>query len=323
MKELSENKRVWTKILGERTIHVFSLGFEERCLAYPVELSQANPHGGKQIFRCVRLPDDKVNSSLRERRKKNESSIKSLLPSTLITSLKEIEREIDSADLFDNFCLDISTLPRTSVFRLLEHVIFKSRGSVPIFIIYSYPNTYSSGSLGNPSTEVALHFEEPELTRGEKVAAIMLPGFDRPFTDIALTYMKGATREALESHWQFPFPGWKYAFYERALESHIDLAKGGPFSVYPQDEINLAYELFKKKVKSINHLPIFFAPLGPRISCVPVFLATLFARRRNIMANILIPKTRSYTSTRSEGYQVPLIEEIRQSVLDAIDPDLR
>ena len=128
MKELSENERVWAKILGERTIHVFSLGFEERCLAYPAELSRANPHGGRQVFRCVRLPDDKVNSSLRARRKRNESSLKDLLPATVITSLKEIEQEIKSADLFDNFCLDISTLPRASVFRLLQRVIEKSRG---------------------------------------------------------------------------------------------------------------------------------------------------------------------------------------------------
>jgi hypothetical protein len=315
MKELSKYRGAWSKVLAERTLHIFGLGFEERCLSYPAELSKADLHGGRHVFRCVKLSDDTVNTSLRHRRKKNETDIKDFLPSARITSIEEIEDEID--DSYDNFCLDISTLPRMLIFRLLHQVILRSRRNARIFIIYSYPEKYSSGALGHPASEISLCFKEPKLTAGEKVEAIILAGFDRPFTDISLTHIKAATEKAPEIQWQIPFPGRKYTFYERALESHLDLVKDH-FFIYPQDEINLAYEFFKKKIESVNNMPIFFVPLGPRISCVPVFLATLWAKRKNIEANILIPRTGRYTSTRSENYQPPMIEEIRSAVLDVI-----
>lgn len=316
MKEIDQYRQFKTKILKERTVHIFGVGFEERCLAYPKFINDANPGAREQAFLCVNPPDEHVSGYLQARREKHRATIKGYLRSTRMAQIDEIEREIEEGEPPDNFCLDISTLPRAFIFRLLNKVLEKSRGEekgqckIPIYIIYTYPKNYAYGPLEEPATDVSLSFDNPQLIKGKKVVAIILPGFDRHCTDIALTHIKASTGLSPTPQWQFPFPGRIFAFYERALENHIDLVKDTSISVYPQEEINLAFDRFKREVGEVSSLPVFYVPLGPRITCVSVFLAALWSREKGVNANVLVPVMRSYTSIRSEGHKTPLIEQI-------------
>lgn len=311
MRPIDEYPLFRTKVLAERTLHVFSVGFEERCLGYTKFLRNASLKTHEQVFLCVVPPDENVSGYLRSQRIAHLKEIRTTLHATRIGTIDEIEAQIDDAALPDNICVDISTLPRPFIFRLLLKLLQKGQNTVPIYSIYTYPREYVYGTLEEPSTNVTCVFNDPpQLTKGPRVAAVFLPGFDRACTDIALTYIKAATGNEPVTQWHFPFPGRVYAFYERSLESHIDLVKDHSFSIYPQQEIGLAFRRFRSDIQSVRHMPVFFVPLGPRITCVSILLTATHARAQGIGANIIVPVMRKYTSVRSEGAQIPLIEQI-------------
>lgn len=139
---------------------------------------------------------------------------------------------------------------------------------------------------------------------------VMLPGFDVEYTNLALSHVKAVTGQDPTLRWLFSFPGRKYQFYERALESHLELMEGEVPALFPQNEIRPAFERLLKELTSAKDRPVFCVPLGCRLTCVPVFLAVWCARMLRDDVNLLFPKTRRYNSIRSGGGDAPLIERL-------------
>ena len=316
MRPINEYPPFRTKVLSARTLHIFGVGFEERCLGYARYLANESLKAHEHVFLCVVPPDDKVSGLLRSQRALHLKEIQTILPAARTGTIDEIDAQIDGAPLPENICLDISTLPRLFIFRLLRKLLEKGQNFVPIYIIYTYPREYAYGALEEPAADVEYVFtDNPKLTKG-RIAAVFLPGFDRACTDIALTYIRAATGPDSVIKWHFPFPGRVYAFYERALDSHIDLVKDSTYYIYPQHEIALAFRRFTSDIQSLRQMPVFFVPLGPRVTCVSTLLTVSRARAEGIAANIVVPIMRNYTSVRSEGAQIPLIEQIPYPKLD-------
>jgi hypothetical protein len=310
MREITEFQQFRTEIVNRHTIHIFGLGFEERCLKFPQVLRDSRPSAGSQTFFCVDPGDWNLASSLKTQRSAYTHEIQKMLPSARICSLAEPLAEIGSRETPDYFCVDVSTLPRTYIFKVLEAIFRKTNGRVPTFVIYTYPKTYAYGQLQDPASEMNLVYDAPALPRGKRATMIMLPGFDVEYTNLAISYAKAVTGQDSTLRWLFSFPGRRYQFYERALESHLELIEHETPVLFPQNEIRPAFERLLKELTSSKDRPVFCVPLGCRLTCVPVFLAAWCARRSREDVNLLFPKTRRYNSIRSGGGDVPLIEQL-------------
>jgi hypothetical protein len=227
-----------------------------------------------------------------------------------VCSIGEISSELEKHKNVAGYCLDISSFPRIHIFNLLCAVLEASKGIVPIWIVYTYPQTYVYGSLQEAGSDVICYFDRPHLERNTQPAVIMSPGFDAEFTNLALAYIKAATDTEPLVRWLFAFPPRKYHFYERALENHVYLMGGVAPILYSQSHITLALERLTQEISGMGGRSTFIVPLGPRISCVAAFIAALRARREKREVNILLPHTRRYSAIRSEGSDVPLIEKL-------------
>jgi|GEM_PF-6454438 len=310
MKEISKEDRTWKEIMVSRTLHVFALGYEERCLAYPGVLSDEGL-SGKHRFLCIVPPDEHVTWYLKRVREQHRTRIMEMLPGTHTGPWPEIRDEISrDQDLWDTYCLDISSLPRSLIFEALEQMNDAVQLGKNAFVVYTFPADYAYGPLQSPASDVTIHFPEPRLRANVKIATFLIPGFDVEYTNLALAYIKGATQLAPDIRWLLPFPGRRYAFYERALERHAELLADSKLVLFPQDELALALKELVKQAESVPALPVYFVPLGSRINCIPVFLATLLIRMQNRDANILYPKTLRHSSIRSTGFTTPLIERL-------------
>ncbi len=290
---------------------MLGIGFEERCCAYPKILADARVPAGKHSFYCVLPPDDNCSWALKACRERHAREIHNLLPASRTLSIDQMVEEALSAGAIENFCVDISSLPRAFIFRILQELREKSEGGTRVWIIYTNPEVYDHGSLQEPGPGARPFFNAPKLRPGEKSAALILPGFDVEYTNVALTYLRAATGVDPQITWLIPFPGAKFAFYERTLESHGGLIGEANFRLLLQYEINHATMSLRQEIKALDQFPVWFVPLGCRITCVPVLLSVLWAKQQSINVNILLPETRVYNSIRSEGARPPLVEQIQ------------
>ncbi|HEY2289875.1 MAG TPA: hypothetical protein VGM86_04150 [Thermoanaerobaculia bacterium] len=234
-----------------------------------------------------------------------------MLPAVRISSINSIEDEIRGAEAFNNICLDISTIPRRTIFRVLTVLAGAAKPDTSIFVLYTYPRNYAYGPLEDPSSEINLVYDNPKLPRDSTIGALIMPGFDREYIDVTMAYMRGATGTAPEYRFMFGFPGRRYAFYERSLESSLTLIQESGLRLYPQDEIKLTVKKIAREIHAFNNAPVFVAPLGPRICCVAAFMAVRDARNKeNFGVNLIVPGTRRYSSIRSDGIGDTLIEQI-------------
>lgn len=300
-------------ILRRRSIHIMSLSFEQRCLAYPTILKDQRLPAREHTFFCIDLGDDNLNEFLKILRKNHSEEIKDTLPSIQFVTIEELFEEIDRIHPPDNVYIDLSSLTRISIFHLLQKVYEKWYSKINLFVIYSYPKNYMYGHLQEPAFTVEAVYDLPKPTRGEKVCALVLPGFDIEYTNVSLVYLRAKTERKSEVRWYIPFPGKQYNFYERTMESHLIFLKNYRFTLYPQEELKLSFDRIRKEIQT-HGSPVFIIPLGCRIICISVFLATVWARKEGRKVNILLPQTRRYESIRSEGYVEPLIGEMFHNV---------
>ena len=313
MREVREFPKFRRQILATSTIHIMAVGFEERCLAYPKVL-RGNLGSKGQAFLAIKVSEDNVSQTLVALSEQNESEMRKLLPSVQIQPLSYLLDTLRTMAVPSNYCVDTSAMPRFCIHEVLSTILRKSRGDASVFVAYSYPTRFVHGNLQEPATDVAIYYDTPSLISGKKVTAFVMPGFDIDYTNVALVHIKAATALPPSIRWLFSFPGRKYQFYERALETHGEMMAGERLEFFPQDEINIAAEKLYTKITSIRHGSVFCVPLGCRLTCVPLFLAVWRARivqKADDTVNILVPKTRRYSSLRSEGGDTPLIEELR------------
>ena len=316
MREIGDFPKFRRQILARDTIHIMAVGFEQRCLAYPRAL-HANSQKD-QTFLVIRVSGNNVSQTLLGHCEDNEAEFRKLLPSAQIQPKSLIIQEIRNRDIPANYCVDTSSMPRSCIRDVLAALLERSDGAASIFVIYSYPTEFVYGSLQEPASDVALYYETPAFVHDKRVSALIMPGFDIDYTNMALTHIRAATGSLPSIRWLFSFPGRKYQFHERALETHIDMMDGKKPIFFPQDEITVAMDRLYAEIMSVHDSPVFCVPLGCRLTCVPLFLAVWRARKEDKDVNVLIPKTRRYNSLRSEGGDTPLIEEL--GAIDGIEP---
>ncbi|QDV91813.1 hypothetical protein RAS2_29190 [Phycisphaerae bacterium RAS2] len=287
--------------------HVFCISFEDRCLAYPRILAQLKLPGNSHTLLCLVPPDDGVGGELQKRRAENKSHIYELLPAIRTGSISELVRQLMDAPPPDSIYLDISAMPRRAIFDILIAIADQRFESTRVFILHADPEAYHHGALQTPDPGMSPYFDA-QLPRAMKTSVLMFPGFDLAYSLVALTYIEAATGPHPHTKWLFSFPGRTYAFYQRARETHLHLVGNSEVSLYPQYHIQLAFERLRTEL--FGSELIVLVPLGPRITCVSIFLACLWARQCDRHVEVLVPRTGKYTSLRSSGSCEPMIEEI-------------
>ena len=309
MRRIDEYREFRTKVLQERTTHILCVGFEDRCVAYPRFLAGTKPSADKHTCICLAPQEGGLGGTLRERTALHKAEIQNALPGTSFSSPDALEDKIRGASVSENYCVDLSSMPRQLIFRVLSTVLDRAESSACTYIVYTIPKLFAHGCLQQPGYGAWTLFTNPRLEENRKVTVLIFPGFDREYTNVALAHVAASTHTDPSLLWFFPFPGRKYAFYQRSMEAHFELIED-TVALSPPYEIMLAFESLKKQVSALRSERMFFVPLGPRSACVSIHLAVAWARKQGFQANVLLPLTRKYTSLRSEGYEVPLIERI-------------
>jgi hypothetical protein len=300
----------------EGSTNFLSVGFEERCLAYPNFINQYHP-GASNTFLCTYSPVENVNDYLKTKTENNKNEIKRLIPSVKFISFHEIEDIINVEELSKNIFIDISSLPRMLIFKLLINIIEKQKNISNIHFIYTFPKEYDHKKLQESHHKIDLIFERPEPLKTKKATLLIIPGFDSDYINTALSFVEYNSEPEIKLLWLLPFPGRKYDFYERLIETHyVNLSKN-TYTLLPQEEIMLSYKEIKKIIEAEieGDRNIFVLPVGCRINCIPVLLSVLEIRRINEKVNIIVPRTRWYSSSRSLKYEEPLVELIPKDIL--------
>jgi hypothetical protein len=311
MRDIHEFGAFRERILPHRTLHIFCLGFEERCVAYPKFLYAARWREERHKLLCLVPSDENVSPLLKEEREKHGAAIRKMWPSVDFHSIEVIENKIRSeTEPPNSVVIDLSSLPRILIFRVLSALMENWGGKTSYYVAYTYPREYAHGTLQEPAFTVDLAFGDKRFSNEEITDAIMLPGFDVEYTNLVLTYLQASHLTIPTTHWMIPFLGPKYGFYERVLETHIDFISHNRCDLYPQEQLFLAFNTLKDKMSSLSSKRIYIVPLGPRIICVSVLMASLWARNHGVRTNVIVPGTRKFTSIRSRGLSRPLIEDI-------------
>src|SRR5574341_786666 len=165
MKGISSYPAFRQKVRHQRTIHILTLGFEQRCVSYPNFVNELKLDTGKHKFMCIQPYDENMSDFLVSCREDNRRNMKKLIPGVQIGTITEILGELTSEDPPDNFCVDISSMPRSHIFQMFDAMITKSTNKSRLFCIYSYPKTYMYGPLQEPAPIVDYCGEAPRLAR--------------------------------------------------------------------------------------------------------------------------------------------------------------
>lgn len=106
MRDITEFPQFRTEVVHRNTLHIFGLGFEERCLKFPQILKDSRPSAGSQIFFCIDPGDRNLAYSLKAQRDTYAREIQQMLPSARICTLEEPLTEIGSRENPDFYCID-------------------------------------------------------------------------------------------------------------------------------------------------------------------------------------------------------------------------
>lgn len=308
MTPVSADRTFMNNVRTERCTHVVCLSFEDRCIGYPQVLAHAKARGHDHTFLCIMPSNDGVGGELQRRRTTHKGTMTEILPAMSLEPLAEVKRRLKAIATPMSFYLDVSAMPRLALITTLSTLVHLSDSSTRLFIIHTDPEEYYHGALQTPGPEMSLVFDEPIPSQGQSFRALMFPGFDLPYSIVALTYLSGLSGKRPNLKWYFSYPGRKYAFYQRARETHAHLVEHGEFGLYPQYHIGLSFERLKADISQSECTVL--VPLGPRITCVSIFFAAVWARNKNIKTNIVLPTTLKYSSLRSTGHAEPMIEDV-------------
>lgn len=314
MKEIYNVLRRGSSLFQEKSIHIMCLSFERRCLAYPQILRDLNLSAQKHSFFSIRLSDDNVSKFLQELRRENEKAMRNHVPSIQFITFTGIIQRIQNLSPPINIYIDMSGLPRQYIFLILKAIFenFEEASNVRIFCIYTYPKEYTESPLQEPSTAITYIFGSSASFQEEKISLIILPGFDIEDTNVGLTHLYSISNREPDIYWFIPFPGRTYRFYERVIESHFYFLKRVSESkiiLFPQEQLRLSVNNLRKQIEGLPE-PLLVMPLGCRIICISTFLSVVLAQRKKRKIDVMFPQTSIYDSLKSEGYTIPLIEEI-------------
>ena len=310
-------KNISKTIFQEPCHHFFSVGFEERCIAYSKIINEYKVPNNHTYY-CTYSPAENVSDHLKTLTEQYKNQIQRLVPSVQFKSFSEIEQIFTNVNLSKNIFIDVSSLPRVLIFKMLISIIKNQKEMSGIHFIYTFPKEYDYEELQLPHSEIDLVFNDgPKPAKNKKAFLFIIPGFDRTYVDKAFDYLKYNSEPPLKHSWIIPFPGRKYIFYERVIESHLIDLKDDKFHLLPQEEIILSYKELKRAIEAEldGTRDIFILPVGCRINCLPVLLATIETRKNTEKTNIIIPRTKWYNSSRSSGFEEPLIELIPEQIL--------
>lgn len=297
--------------LGEPSLHILCLGWEERCLGYARELRGAAVSGVVQKIMCIDPGDNGVSSYLESIREENRNELNQLLAVDFKHDIEDAIRGIiESISNYRSCCVDLSCMPRHLMFRLLPKLIRACSNGIRLFVSYSYPKTYLPGTLQDPAGDV-YEVESAGASAAGKTGLIIIPGFDSEFCTLMMMYVRlRNNRQQFPTRWLFPVGRDRYQLYERALEQNLYLVGTDSCELLPQDEIVMATSQLVTAITALADGPVYIAPLGPRISCVPVILALNAVELRDRKVFVLLPRTARYRSVRSVGVSTPLVEEL-------------
>jgi hypothetical protein len=111
--------------------------------------------------------------------------LKRLLPSVTIREdimdvVQELSDELGSCECC---CVDLSCMPRNVMFTLLPVLLRDFGGRGKVFIIYTYPREYVSGTLQEPADDVdEVSSAGPTVTGNPQL--LLIPGFDREYCNL-------------------------------------------------------------------------------------------------------------------------------------------
>lgn len=305
MKLISEDLLLRTRLRTDG-LHILCAGFEDRCLGYPRWLSQNISASTAQRIICLDPGDENVSPYLAERRQENKREIRRLFGGTQFVRIEDALETLRAEELPQTVCLDVSTLPRRWILELFGW--FRTGAHERnVYVIYTYPEEYDVGPLESPSADFEVFEHGRATVANQRTRLILIPGFDREATSIVLCWARERFHRIDEVWWLFPFLK-RYAFYERALQVHLDLIKPANYKLFSQDHIGAAVQQLKFLIANWE-AQVIIAPLGPRVSAVAVALASCVGPRRSSLT-ITFPKTARYESLRSQGADVPLAEEV-------------
>jgi hypothetical protein len=299
-------------VFAEKSLHIFSLGFEERCLSYPEFLSAHKNTDHKYV--CLSASNDGLSPFLVDEKDENKNRLDEFFSTVEYKTFVDLPGTIKSyLSSVKNVFIDISVLPRKYIFKLFKILQEVAEAGIKnrVFIIYTFPTEYVHNKLQQKSPEIEV-YSELNLNQDETPLVYMLPGFTVEDTNIVMAFLNGRFYPSTPQYkWLIAFPGADYNFYERALESHLPYLDE-TFTLFPYLEVNLAFERLKEKVLGENKVrDIIFVPIGSRLTCVPIILCANFLRSKGYTnVHILAPKTKEYDSLRSIGYSQALIEEV-------------
>ena len=311
MREFCEHQAFNRAVLGGSALHLLCLGFEERCLGYARALKGAAVGRQVQKIICIDPGDTGVSSFLASLRAENRRELERLLPVEFRDDVDDAIREVvEGIGTYGSCCVDLSCMPRQIMFRLLPALLEACSVGVRLFVSYAYPKEYVPGTLQEPAGDVDELASAGTSAKGN-AGLIIIPGFDSEFCSLMLMYvrMRNNRREP-ETVWLFPIGRDRYSLYERSLEENLYLVGSSGCELLPQDEIAMATSQVATVVAGHADAPVYIAPLGPRISCVPVILALRSPKLVGRKVSVLLPRTARYRSVRSVGVTAPLVEEL-------------
>lgn len=316
MLDAATSHRLRQRLSSGPALHLLGLGFEERCLAYP-RLLDSWALVQKGIFLALDPGDTGVSWALREKRRAHWAELLRLFPAIRRVNESEALACIREIGRSATVCVDFSSLPRRSIVAILETLGPASEGQGSFFAIYTYPQAYSHDPLQQPDPRIDLALPEPTVPSG-KCSLLVIPGFERSYTNLAIAWMRGASRSEPTLEVLLPFPGSRYEFFERVVEEHFDLV-GASLHLMPQNHILKASQaIFHQLVfLQADGAPVFVLAEGPRVTLLSVYLAVLRLRSetKRRLANILLIGTQRYNTLRSEEAACPMVEEIPRDLL--------
>lgn len=307
MQRLEAFKQFTEQIVRHGAVHIFALGFEERCLAYPQQLSAANPPLALHKYFCIDLGDVNVSGFLKTKRESHRQQIRALIPSThFIIEPKDIGDEVAGAYPDASICVDLSCMPRSLLFTFVRSLIYQRKGR-RLFFIYSYPKAYVDGVLQDPGADVR-QIEIGTNGTGDPLL-IIVPGFDVEYCNLVMHHARMKYQRSVETMWLFPLGAERYSLYERALCANLLLVHDSRVRLLAQDYIGVAARQFASVIRGAYGRPVMIAPLGPRITCASLLVALASPDQEKRNLTVIFPLTRLYNSVRSVSFGEPLIEE--------------
>jgi hypothetical protein len=312
---MADGRQVLADILGHngRNLFILTLGFEDRCLAMPRLLKNADR--SKNRILCIEQDNANVAPVAVLQRRLLRDAITEFIgrefydEDTAAAAVQDaLRREPDT-----NIVLDTSTMPRRLIAHFLKAIGEYKADYRRSWLFDCQPKdylSYVSGEQEIPDPAIPTVYDDPDIARQDRLSLVIFPGFNCFETAAILARVINPTRrnQVVGLRWVFCHPGAKYEFYERAVIEH------GAFRRYLGNRVQTQYHCLCRMDNALDIASqvvdgardvlssgtLIVANGGPRVLLGPIML-TVHALKRTISANVLITQPLSYRSVRSQG----------------------